>query len=153
MQRNILMSQSRLRLPTSTLPQHTRKTKLKCEVSKNCVMCKEEHLLWKCPEFKLLARAEKLKFVFENKCCLHCLNPGHGYKSCSLFPERLCGLDGCEDKHHRQLHNFPDSKGRALMTAEEFVRIETVLIAHQTCHESRTQRIHCHSNYKGSSLT
>ena len=67
------------------------------EISKNCVMCKKEHMLWKCPEFKLLARAEKLKFIFVNKCCLHCLNSGHGYKSCTFFPERTCGIDGCDN--------------------------------------------------------
>ena len=70
------------------------------EVSKNCVMCKKEHMLWQCTEFKGLARSEKLKFIFTNKFCLHCLNPGHGYKSCAFFLERLCGIDGCDDKHH-----------------------------------------------------
>jgi hypothetical protein len=134
MQRNILMSQSRPQPPTSTLPHHTRKTELKCEVNKNCIICKKEHMLWQCPQFKLLSGAEKLKFIFTNKCCLHCLNPGHRYKSCTFFPERVCGLDGCEDKHHRQLHNFPDSRGRTLMSAEEYIRIENVLMANQTCH-------------------
>ena len=99
-----------------------------------CPMCKKEHQLWQCPEFKMIARTEKLKFIFANKCCLHCLNPGHGYKSCTFFPERLCGIDGCEDKHHRQLHNFPDSKGRVLITAEEYIHQESVLMAYQTMH-------------------
>ena len=110
------------------------KTGDQTEISKNCVMCHKEHMLWQCQDFKSLARTEKLKFIFANKCCLHCLNPGHGYKSCTFFPERVCGIDGCEDKHHRQLHNFPDSKGRVLMSAEEYVHTEQVLMANQTCH-------------------
>ena len=102
-----------------------------------CPMCKKPHMLWQCPDFKMLARAEKLKFIFANKCCLHCLNPGHGYKSCTFMPDRTCGIEGCEDKHHRQLHNYPDSKGRILITAEDFIKAETMLMTHQTCHTLR----------------
>ena len=102
-------------------------------VKKVCSCCDKDHLLYQCPQFKMLTVTEKFKHIFASKSCIHCLNVGHLLKDCTFYPERTCGIEGCTDKHHRQLHNYPDSKGRTLLTVEEFIH-QQVLMSFQTCH-------------------
>jgi len=37
------------------------------------------------------------------KLCFRCLGEGHQGQSC--YRSRLCGLDGCQEVHHRLLHS------------------------------------------------
>ena len=76
---------------------------------KVCTLCKKEHLLYSCPDFKMLAVKDKFSYVVDNKLCVHCLNPGHTVKECTFHPESACNLDGCKSMHHRQLHNRTES--------------------------------------------
>jgi hypothetical protein len=102
-------------------------------VKKVCSCCDKDHLLYQCPQFRMLTVTEKFKHIFASKSCIHCLNVGHLLKDCTFYPDRACGIEGCTDKHHRQLHNYPDSKGRTLLTVEEFIH-QQVLMSFQTCH-------------------
>ena len=51
---------------------------------KICTICKREHLLYSCPDFKMLSVKDKFTYVIDNKLCIHCLNPGHIVKDCTF---------------------------------------------------------------------
>ena len=85
-----------------------------------CVYCKEPgHRIWKCTKFQMLSLEKRYEFVKEKRLCYHCLNEGHGINNCDFFPDRRCGIDNCQGRHHRLVHR-PWSN-RTLLSIEEFV--------------------------------
>ena len=47
-----------------------------------------------------------------SKLCFRCLSEGHSGQSC--FHTRICGLDGCQEVHHRLLHRQVVNKNSAV---------------------------------------
>ena len=97
-----------------------------------CSYCKEAHMLYACPTFKVLSVSSKYEHVKTSRSCIHCLNEGHMLRNCTFYPERKCMIDNCDRLHHRQLHNYRESNGRTLMTVEEFVEREHILASFTT---------------------
>ena len=72
---------------------------------KGCPMCKShEHIAEKCAEFTKLSVNERWKFVKEMKLCRRCL-VAHTRWPCE---GEVCGVHGCQKRHHRLLHYVPE---------------------------------------------
>ncbi|XP_055621992.1 uncharacterized protein LOC129765605 [Toxorhynchites rutilus septentrionalis] len=69
---------------------------------KPCPVCQRiGHKVKDCFEFKKLDVDSRWKAVQQNHLCRRCLVP-HGKRPCKSF---VCGIDGCEYRHHRLLHS------------------------------------------------
>ena len=75
-------------------------TKVKSE--KQCVACKDSHLLWRCRVFRHKTPTERTKLAAESKLCFSCLNEGHSFRQCPQ--PRKCTKDGCSSSHNTLLH-------------------------------------------------
>ena len=58
--------------------------------------------MWACSEFKELEVPKRWENAKKLKLCFHCLGEGHQGQHC--FRTRVCGLEGCQEIHHRLLH-------------------------------------------------
>ncbi len=82
-----------------------------------CVMCKGNHTLFGCSEFKGKNPSERLEYAKTVKLCFNCLNPGHMSNACTL--NRVCSVLGCGRKHTKFLHQTKFiPKGFSAPTAE-----------------------------------
>ena len=70
-----------------------------------CPACGEDtHWLANCEKFSLLPLRERFILVRQSRCCYHCLGWGHGIRDCPNQPNKVCGVEGCQDKHHPLVH-------------------------------------------------
>ena len=67
-----------------------------------CTLCKAEHRLIFCPEFKCMDVQKRKKFVCDNRLCEICLHYGHFKKSCRS--PYVCTVQGCNKKHSSLIH-------------------------------------------------
>jgi len=68
-----------------------------------CVLCKEQHRLFKCPVFMGYDQARRHEYVKDKKGCFNCLGFNHTTAECaSTFTCREC-----KGKHHTLLHRVP----------------------------------------------
>ncbi|XP_077968809.1 uncharacterized protein LOC120340131 [Styela clava] len=76
---------------------------------RECVVCKSDHQLWRCEEFKKRKTKEMFEVVSRNKLCFNCLLPDHFASQCKS--NYHCRAPGCNRKHHTLLHvnKKPDS--------------------------------------------
>ena len=65
---------------------------------------KQKHCLAHCPVFLAAAAIDRVKMVKDGNCCASCMARGHGSKECQSKMKRVCGLDGCQRRHHPSLH-------------------------------------------------
>jgi len=98
-----------------------------------CDFCKtERHYLSQCDKFEKADSLQKLEHMKEHKLCWHCLRPGHFINKCRVNVGKVCGIDGCQRKHHPLVHP-PISKSRGLY-------IEDILIEFFGIKESESGR-------------
>ena len=81
----------------------------------SCYKCKQEHPIFKCPEFKALKVPERWNFVREKKLCVGCLRHTHSISACPTM--RKCNIDGCTKAHNRFLHSNTE-KGTVAVNLE-----------------------------------
>lgn len=75
----------------------------------SCYLCKEAHILSKCPRFLERSPQERMSYAQQRKLCLNCLHHAHQLQECgSRFRCRTCQL-----RHHSSLH-FPNESQVAL---------------------------------------
>ena len=76
--------------------------------NRECPICKENHNVTNCKQFKQMPPEKRLELAKEKKLCFSCLKAGkHTIRWCKF--RRTCGIDGCTHKHSRLLHtNDPD---------------------------------------------
>nr|CAH7725344.1 unnamed protein product [Callosobruchus chinensis] len=67
--------------------------------SNSCTLCKNNHKMYKCPEFGKLSIEDRIKHVQTSKLCINCLNSGHELEKCKFGPCRKCS-----DRHNSLLH-------------------------------------------------
>ena len=70
----------------------------KHRVYKLCNLFKS-HGIWNCSEFKTMEVPKRWEYAKKLKLCFRCLGEGHPGQSC--FRARICGVDGCQEVHHR----------------------------------------------------
>ena len=69
-----------------------------------CILCRQDHKLFYCAEFKAMRIADRLQVVSENKLCHNCLMSNHITDECkNLY---VCTISGCGKKHSKFLHMF-----------------------------------------------
>ena len=61
-----------------------------------------------CSEFKAMEVSKRWEYAKKLKWCFRCLGESHQGQSC--FRTRICGLDGCQEIHHRLLYTQTSSK-------------------------------------------
>lgn len=64
-----------------------------------CTFCKNDHKLFKCPQFRALSLTERFDYVKLNKLCINCLNSNHRVTECK---SRKCS--NSQQKHNTLLH-------------------------------------------------
>jgi hypothetical protein len=70
-----------------------------------CSFCKKNHHnLTNCKKLEAQALRRRWDFVRRMKLCFNCLRGKHYTSNCS--DEKVCGVAGCTEKHHRMLHKF-----------------------------------------------
>ena len=67
-----------------------------------CKSCRGQHAIWKCRKFAKKPLAERWDIARRSQLCYRCLGDGHYGKLCPT--SRKCGKDGCQESHHRLLH-------------------------------------------------
>ncbi|XP_024939622.1 uncharacterized protein LOC107266569 [Cephus cinctus] len=67
--------------------------------SKSCVLCKGEHAIYACEEFKKLPASMRIQRVREHKLCYNCLSSTHQNMQCTFGPCKKC-----RRKHNSLLH-------------------------------------------------
>ena len=79
-----------------------------------CVVCKENHKIWQCNQFKTKDSEQRWDIARKNKLCYRCLAGKHFAKECRN--SRICGIDGCLDTHNRLLHKVKKEPSNAAPT-------------------------------------
>lgn len=65
-----------------------------------CVVCKNNHELWKCENFKRMSVSDRYSVLKKSGCCFNCLQKGHRTNGCvSTHNCHECGK-----RHHTSLH-------------------------------------------------
>ncbi len=67
-----------------------------------CHLCKSNHWLTRCDQFKKSSLAERMKIVRNNRLCMNCLRTGHFVSACPK--DSFCKVEGCTSKHSTFLH-------------------------------------------------
>lgn len=91
------------RAPSRDKTQTGNKPSSRIRTPPGCPLCKREHYVQDCEEFKVLSPRGRRQSVDHHKMCSGCLQQGHYVKSCRL--RKVCGLPGCTKKHHPLLHD------------------------------------------------
>ncbi len=71
-------------------------------VTKRCLLCKADHTLFGCQQFKGMTPQDRLNYARQEKLCFNCLRKGHMTMACRL--NRTCSVAGCGRKHTKFLH-------------------------------------------------
>ena len=79
--------------------------------ARNCKLCNKQHGVWTCSEFKELEVPKRWECAKKMKLCFRCLGEGHHGQNC--FRTRVCGLEGCQEVHHRLLHQAKNKNSDA----------------------------------------
>lgn len=96
--------------------------------STECPVCKANHAIYQCNEFRNSDHSQKTKIVQEARLCFNCLSSGHLVKACTWSHCRQCGR-----KHHSLLHNpeiIPLRESDAITAESEIVANVTNVIGH-----------------------
>ncbi|XP_038050892.1 uncharacterized protein LOC119724042 [Patiria miniata] len=71
-------------------------------VTRECSLCKGEHTLFGCQQFKAKSPQDRLSYAKQERLCFNCLRRGHMTSACRL--NRTCTVSGCGRKHTKFLH-------------------------------------------------
>ena len=82
---------------------------------------KAEHCLAHCVEFTAASAKEKGDMVIKGQNCLICLHHEHDTSSCFGKDQQrtICGLGGCQKRHHPALHSAPQGTVQAVQSAAQ----------------------------------
>lgn len=82
----------------------TSKSFLSTTTSHNCILCHNNHIIYKCPDFNAKSPQDRFQFVKQHKLCVNCLS--HVHKTIDCQSSSSCRT--CKKKHHSLLHfNHP----------------------------------------------
>ena len=71
-------------------------------VQPNCIVCKDNHPLWRCGVFLNKTPIDRAKTAAENKLCFSCLKGNHSFRQCPQ--PRKCNKDVCNSSHNSLIH-------------------------------------------------
>ena len=67
-----------------------------------CLVCGGQHAIWRCRKIAQKSPTERWNIAKRSQLCYRCLGDGHYGKLCPN--SRTCGKNGCQEIHHRLLH-------------------------------------------------
>jgi hypothetical protein len=73
-----------------------------------CLECGENHYLDQCQRFRSSSIERRRLFVADHQLCELCLKANHRADGCRT--RNVCGLQGCQAKHHPLLHDLGDKQ-------------------------------------------
>ena len=106
-------------------------------VSGKCLVCDGDcDRIANCKRFLEVSIKDRWAKVKTIKACFCCLKTGHRSQNC-FYNNRICGVNGCQKRHHKLLHNGPQGLSKSLEIPsnkmnEDIVSAET----HRNCHAS-----------------
>ena len=68
-----------------------------------CILCKQNHDLLSCQNFRQMTPVARLKLVNENRLCYICFK-GHPARSCGRYNTWTCSVPNCPKKHSKFIH-------------------------------------------------
>ena len=71
-------------------------------VQLNCIVCKDNHPLWRCRVFLDKTPTDRTKIVAGNKLSFSCLKGNHFFRQCPQ--PRKCNKYGCNSSHNTLIH-------------------------------------------------
>ena len=80
----------------------------------SCVLCKGDHRLFYCQQFKDLKPMERLQLVIRHKLCENCLLSNHSTANCRKMS--VCSVPGCGERHTKFIHVSNREPGGATST-------------------------------------
>ena len=103
-----------------------RETKKQMPTSTNtysrCIVCKGNHRLWECRDFKEKTPTQRAKLVGDNILCFSSLRNKHTFRQCPQ--PRKCRAEGCNSSHNTLLHGadrvFPTKQSTNSNTIQPF---------------------------------
>ena len=84
-----------------------------------CRACRGQHAIWRCRKFAQKPLTERWDIARRSQLCYRCLGDGHYGKLCPT--SRMCGKNGCQESHHRLLHQ----RDRRVEPSEKGTRDQT----------------------------
>ncbi|XP_035455669.2 uncharacterized protein LOC118268519 isoform X2 [Spodoptera frugiperda] len=78
----------------------------KAKFNISCPLCRKDHYIFSCEQFKALPVAARLSKAKEFKLCLNCLRPGHLEAACPLGHCKYC-----KTRHNTMLHSHDNDSG------------------------------------------
>ena len=97
------------KLSTFTTSRNTRPST--AEFRPTCTYCGVEHYLDPCAKFTKLDVRDRDELAKSVTICRLCLKPRHSAEQCCS--RQICGLGGCQGKHHSLLHKPSDADQRS----------------------------------------
>lgn len=89
---------------------------------KNCILCQQDHSLFKCPTFNSMTVHERWNVVREKQLCENCLRQNHKIETCKIN----YSCKNCQSRHHTLLHIYSvpptDSAPQSIVTLSKSVR-------------------------------
>ncbi|EJY57435.1 AAEL016979-PA [Aedes aegypti] len=76
--------------------------KVKPRQKATCYVCRKQHILLFCPEFRFMSVSERWKLVKKVKVCANCFNARHSSENC----DKLFRCKSCGECHNNLLHPF-----------------------------------------------
>ena len=74
---------------------------------RECKVCRGNHGVWNCDEFKQLNVEGRWEMAKKKGLCFRCLDDDHVGQYCTRA--RACGVNGCSKNHNRLLHKFANT--------------------------------------------
>ncbi|XP_058456411.1 uncharacterized protein LOC131433822 [Malaya genurostris] len=93
---NTKTSTDLVKIPRSVTKSNT----LTTTAAQKCPVCKNEHELWKCDDFKNYSVSDKYDILKKSGSCFNCLQRGHRTNECSSSSS----CKKCSKRHHTLLH-------------------------------------------------
>ena len=90
----------------------------------NCKVCKGEHSIMRCSDFKSLTVQERNAFVRKHKLCANCFRDNHTTENCTS--KNRCFV--CQRKHSAFLHTDTNLTSHAIDSGDCFLPVVTVLV-------------------------
>ena len=84
----------------------------------NCPLCKRDHPVWSCLEFKKMDVQSRWQKAKQLRLCYRCACLGRNHKGGQCAQNSRCGIDGCPKTHNRALHGDQFVNGRSVSESQ-----------------------------------
>ena len=68
----------------------------------SCLLCKDDHKLYMCKQFRSRSLSERVKYVTDNNLCCVCLSHDHITDACNV--NYRCPISNCNGRHSKYIH-------------------------------------------------